>query len=508
MKMFLFFTAAVAGAAVMIVEILGANMLSPYVGTSHFVWSAQIAVTLISLAVGYYAGGWLADHSKNLSPVYIGLIIASASLVVPAAYRDSVVLWFWSLPLAWATLLASFTLFFPPLTLLAAVGPFLVRFLPGSVDGIGRQVGAVIAVGTLGSLFGTLAISYVMIPLLSQTVSLIITAAALLVLALSYFMLFEKQGRQKAFLAALASVFILGAGIYGVGKTAQGYRIVDEVFRRETHYGLVQVLESRRDGWRVLLTDYLVQNQYNTRTGKSMSDPPYILQSLVDNYIGRSGDALCIGLGAGILPRELNREGIRTSVVEINPEMVAVARRYFDFDPSGIDLHTDDARHFLQADDKRYGAIVLDAFLNDGSLFHLMTREAFTSIRGRLHSDGVLVINTLGDVAPEDDFLTASLFLTLRAVFPSVRMFATPDGAGGIYFVAGHRPLTALSDLPKMSDVHPGCRKRVGEVLRSDTPPRADRGILLTDNFNPAPFRDAPRREALRRHFFAQARSL
>ena len=40
----------------MIVEILGAKMLSPFVGLSHFVWTAQIAVTLIALACGYYAG--------------------------------------------------------------------------------------------------------------------------------------------------------------------------------------------------------------------------------------------------------------------------------------------------------------------------------------------------------------------------------------------------------------------------------------------------------------------
>ncbi len=464
-RIFLFFTAAVAGAAVMVVEILGANMLSPYVGTSHFVWSAQIAITLISLAVGYYAGGWLADRSKKLSPIYVGLIVASTSLIVPAAFRDPIVLWFWSFPLAWATFLASFTLFFLPLTLLAAVGPFLVRFLAGTVEGIGRQVGAVIAVGTLGSLFGTLAISYVMIPLLSQTTSLFITAAVLLVLATAYFLLFERKGARKALLAALASLSVLGAGAYGIGETTPDYRIVDEVFRRETHYGLVQVLESRSGGWRVLLTDYLVQNQYSIRSGKSMSDPTYILQGLVDTYIGRSRNALCIGLGAGILPRELNREGIRTDVVEINPEMVNLARRFFDFDPAGIGLHIDDARHFLQTGDERYGAIVLDAFLNDGSLFHLMTREAFASMRARLRPDGVLVINTLGDVAPEDDFLTTSLFRTLGAVFPYVRMFATPDGKGGIYFVAGLRPLDTLPGVPDLSNIHSVCRKRVTDVL-------------------------------------------
>ena len=50
----------------MVVEILGAKMLSPYVGLSHFVWTAQIAVTLVALACGYYVGGRLADRSQRL----------------------------------------------------------------------------------------------------------------------------------------------------------------------------------------------------------------------------------------------------------------------------------------------------------------------------------------------------------------------------------------------------------------------------------------------------------
>ena len=56
-RRYLYLTAAITGGVILIIEILGAKMLAPYLGTSHFVWTAQIAVTLISLAVGYYLGG-------------------------------------------------------------------------------------------------------------------------------------------------------------------------------------------------------------------------------------------------------------------------------------------------------------------------------------------------------------------------------------------------------------------------------------------------------------------
>src|SRR5688500_597997 len=70
---YLHLTAAVTGAAIMIVEILGAKMLSPFVGLSHFVWTAQIAVTLVALACGYYIGGRWADRSQNPSALYVAI---------------------------------------------------------------------------------------------------------------------------------------------------------------------------------------------------------------------------------------------------------------------------------------------------------------------------------------------------------------------------------------------------------------------------------------------------
>ena len=86
----LYGTAATTGAAVMIVEILGAKMLSPYLGTSHFVWTAQIAVTLVALACGYYLGGRLVDRSMDLGRLYAGILAAGLYLVFSVMVREPV----------------------------------------------------------------------------------------------------------------------------------------------------------------------------------------------------------------------------------------------------------------------------------------------------------------------------------------------------------------------------------------------------------------------------------
>src|SRR5689334_24819125 len=93
LRPYLYFTAAITGAAVMIVEILGAKMLAPYFGTSHFVWTAQIAVTLVALATGYYAGGRLVDRAPRLSRLYGSVLIAAGYLGLTVLAVEHVADW-------------------------------------------------------------------------------------------------------------------------------------------------------------------------------------------------------------------------------------------------------------------------------------------------------------------------------------------------------------------------------------------------------------------------------
>src|SRR6266516_6046297 len=164
LRRYLYFTAAVTGAAIMIVEILGAKMLAPYVGTSHFVWTAQISVTLVALATGYYAGGRLVDRSAKLGRVYGCVLLAAIYLCLSVLIVKPVAYWGLEYILALGSLLASAFLFFVPLSLLSMVGPFFIRMLTSAVSGVGGNVGRLTAVSTLGSFIGTLLIGYLLIP--------------------------------------------------------------------------------------------------------------------------------------------------------------------------------------------------------------------------------------------------------------------------------------------------------------------------------------------------------
>ena len=79
------FAAALSGFAVLTLEILGVHWLAPWFGTSALVWSNQIGVVLLAMALGGWWGGRVAKRSEQpirvagASLLVSGLLVALAS---------------------------------------------------------------------------------------------------------------------------------------------------------------------------------------------------------------------------------------------------------------------------------------------------------------------------------------------------------------------------------------------------------------------------------------------
>ena len=491
----------------MIIEILGAKMLAPYVGTSHFVWTAQIAVTLVALAAGYYFGGRLADRAARLNRLYNCILLAAIYLAASIAIIEPLAYWCLQFRLAVGSLLASTCLFFIPLSLLAVTGPFLVRTLTSSLQNVGANTGRLIAVSTVGSFVGTILIGYVLVPFLRNSVTMFLTAIILLVLVIGYFAVWHRRGRGPA--AVMTGVLIaLLTGAAGVRREyAQQYSGWTEIVRRNSNFGLLQVIQNNTGTRRFYLNDFLTQNTYDPESKQSLSLFTYMLHDLARAYTPRVERALCIGLGVGIVPMQFAREGVQTDVIEINPAVAPVAARYFEFQPGQVHLEIGDGRSFLnRAPAARYDTAILDAFLGDSSPSHLMSRQAFASFRRVLKPEGTLVINCFGDFDEGRDFLVASLEKTLRAVFATVHIHAI--GSGNVFFVASQRPQLEILHPPDFARVHPNLRttaERTFGELRTTNP---QHGIVLTDDYNPIEFYDAANRESWRRQMALSMKSL
>jgi spermidine synthase len=504
LRPYLYVTAAITGAAIMVVEILGAKMLAPYVGTSHFVWTAQIAVTLIALSAGYYVGGRIVDRSPDLKHLYQAILWAAVYLCFAVLVIEPVAYGCLKFRLAMGSLLASAFLFLVPLALLAMAGPFIVRMLSASVAGVGGNMGRLTAVSTLGSFAGTALIGYVLIPLSPNSITMYGTAGVLVLVALIYFMRYRASSLGPMVVPILLAAALAGTGIWREGRTR--FSRVEELTRRNSEFGLLQVLQEKSNPRRYYLNDYLMQNTYDTEQKKSVSMFTYMLHGLARAYTPAISNVLCIGLGVGIVPMEFAREGARVDVVEINPAVVPLAAKYFDLEPAKLNIIHGDGRHYLNECRRKYDTISLDAFLGDSSPSHLMTREAFRAMKRVLNPEGTLVINTFADLDRAHDFFAASLSKTLSSVFRSVRIHSGREG--NTMFVASDRAdLSTVRDFD-FASVHASALWRVQEAVNGIRETDPARGIVLSDNFNPVEFHDAANRETLRRNLALEVRSL
>jgi spermidine synthase len=507
LRRFLYLTAAVTGAAILVVEILGAKMLSPYVGSSHFVWTAQIGVTLISLALGYYFGGWLVDRSPALHRLYNCIAAAAIYLSLSVLACEKVAYAFLNLNLALGAFLASLFLFFVPLTLLAATGPFVIRVLTQSVEGVGGQVGRLSAISTLGSVAGTMLIGYVLLPFLPNSTTMFITSAVLLALSGAYLLVGRNIPAHKINVAVLILSAMAVVGAWAIHDWSRNQtRGLARLYRGNSNFGELQVVEDKSRGRRYYLNDFLLQNTYDAKEKRSLSLFTYMLHELAWGYSTNLQSALCIGMGVGIVPRELAREGVQVDVVEINPAVVPIAQKFFDFDTAAVNINIGDGRFYINKSQKHYDAIVLDAFLGDSSPSHLMTREAFAEMARLLGPNGVLVINSFGDFRPGRDFFLSSLDKTLRAVFKNVNIHAS--GNGNVFFAASQSDLKLNLRADRRFPAGTDLEHEFSAATAPAPPPNPTAGIILTDDYNPVEFYDAPNREQHRRNMALSVRNL
>lgn len=498
MRSYLHLTILLTGAAILVIEILGARMLTPFFGSSHFVWSAQIAITMLALAAGYALGGTIADRRPGPTSLYSLILAAAAYLVATVAFRIPLATACLSLDLAAGSILASFALFFAPLALLATAGPLVIRMLTTGLQSVGGSVGRLSALGTVGSLAGVIITSYGLIPWVRDSHAMIGTASVLALLSLGYFI--RCGSNQGPGIVGAAALVLLGA--LSTPRALQRDRIPTwpghtEIARTNSHFGLMQVISSTDQRRRYYLNDFLIQNSYDAVQKRSLSLFTEMLAGLSEAYTPSTRRALCIGMGIGIVPMQLARAGIQVAVVEINPAVVPLAQAYFDFDPSKVNLTIDDARHFLATNRDRYDTIHLDAFVGDSMPSHLMTREAFQAIKDHLEPNGTLVINSFVSFLPGRDFLGTSLHRTLRHVFKEVVIHASDTG--NVFYVASDRTPLDPVRTPRFQETHEARYSQVRATYANRITVAPELGLVLTDDFNPADFRDATNREELRK---------
>lgn len=114
-----------------------------------------------------------------------------------------------------------------------------------------------------------------------------------------------------------------------------------------------------------------------------------LLSMYVFKFVSRPNNVLCIGCGAGVVPREINYyyPHVQIDVLEIDPEVVSIAKDYFYYEADAI---IGDAFQTIDNTKRMYDIIVLDAMFSNYVPMHLMSKEFLNKLKGK---DAVLAIN-------------------------------------------------------------------------------------------------------------------
>lgn len=492
-----------SGAAVLVLEILGTRVISPFFGATVYVWSALITVTLAALAAGYAGGGALADRPRPLASLCWALGTAGVWLLLLPLARRPVLLVFSGWGVQAGALGSAAVLFGPPLACLGAVGPLAIRLRTRDLGRLGREVGWINAVSTVGSVAGALAAGFFLIPRLP--VGRLVAGLALLLLGLTAFCVRKLGGPRPGKAAAL----LLAAGLAGLGAERALARrplppgaVLREAAR--SFYGAVRVVDRPAGNRRVLYIDGISNTVVRLDDLDSVSD--YIDSfELLPFLRPEAKRALMLGVGGGSFAMRLARHyGVVTDVVDVDPAVVDLARRWFGFVPPG-EVHIEDGRRFLARSGRRYDLIIVDAFSGDSHPYHLFSRESYRLMKERLTPGGVLAINIIGYAYGPRAELRRAVERTLGAEFARVRVLAANRDIDvktsflNLTFLASDEPLEPRRD---PAAARPAFAAYYKAVKNQFLPPDPGTGPLITDDRNPIETLSAPAFTAIRRQLW------
>lgn len=498
---FLYIALFVGSAGGLVVEIVAGRLIAPYVGMSLYTWTAIIAVVLAGLSGGHWVGGLMARADVTYATASRRLAISFA-LASVSTLASLLLLRVLSTPLMTSGLgaitvviLLCSLIFFLPSFFIGIVAPILMKLsLDGRAEDPGPMIGRMYAIGTFGSIAGTLAAGYLFISWIGSNGTIVAVAVCYAVLAIMSVL----QARPQGGATVTAATILTLIGLSAIGYQVQAFA---SPCARESDYYCVRLDDFSPVSGRpstLMALDHLVHS-INDREDPGLLYSPYI--HFVDEYARRrlgwrdgqsKPSAYFIGGGGFSLPRAWANAfpGARLLVAEIDPVVTSAAadRMWLDLNDTAMEIHHRDGRVLLQSlpATPQFDTIFGDAFHDISVPTHLVTREFHQEIAVRLTADGFYVINAV-DRARDPQFLTA-LITTLRQDFSSVEIwleedaaFQTSDPNARITYivVASNRDSGVGQLLAQNGAARLWVRRRPESVLAAGV------SVTFTDNFAP-----------------------
>lgn len=437
--------AALAGAAVLALEVLALRRAALVAGSSLYAWTAVLATAFLGLSLG------AAITARRQGPPHpraspatgaaagalrrdLGLAALAIAATPITGYAIDGAMHLASLPFFLRLALGTAAAYGPAFTALGGLAPRITRLALGTEGQTGRRVGWLQAVGTAGALAGSLLTAPVLLPRLTLPGAAWLVAAVLAAAATvpGPRRTVPPAGGSRRFLGSRAAAALLFAAalLAGPGRATlcgdRGAFLVDGPYARVVAEDDPEPRAPGRAPRRLLLDARLHGVQ-------DPEDPAWVALGYAGTYLaaterlgtGPVARALCLGGGSYSVPRALLARGLarRVDVVEIDETVTAAARARLGLrDEPGLGIVHADARTFVRSSPPApaWDLVYADAFGDLDVPWHLATVEHAREVHARMAPGGVFFANCI-DVFDEGRFL-AAYRATLLAVWGHVEV--------------------------------------------------------------------------------------
>ena len=487
---------AVSGFCAMAYEVIWTKLLGLIIGPTTYSFTIVLVTFILGLALGSMIFGWLADKSGKTIWLLIFTQIAAAFLVLGTSqllgnsqlffakvifnFKDQFIL----LSVFKAVILFIFMIL--PTLCLGATFPLVGKIYTQSVLKVGRSLGFVYAINSIGAVLGSFCAGFLLIPLLGKEKSLSVVIALQLLVSLIFAAIILGKKKQSIFkwacVAAPALVglflclhfpmwnrYLLSEGRYyrfdqietevehrgWLETLLQGPKILTRLAYGELVYygdGIGGFTTVRKYAGPLGSVEYILENSGKADASSQGDMTTQTLSAHFPMLFHRNPKTIMVlGLASGITAGEILHYDIKQlDVIDINRQVVAASNFFLPWNNNVLsdpktNLIIQDGRAHLQLTKQKYDVIISEPS-NPwmAGVAALFTRDFFTLAKKQLNKDGIFV-QWLQSY--EMDWSTFALVgRTFAEVFPNSLLVLTgPSSRGQDYLLVGLKGEKQLS---------------------------------------------------------------
>ena len=373
----------VSGFCALAYEVLWTRILVFFLGSTTYAFATMLAAFLFGIALGSLLFARWVDRLSSRAMGLFGIIqlgIGLFALLLMPAFEELYGMSrtfqstfgggrFWAF-------FSCFLVMSVPTFLMGASFPLVTKIYTGSANQLGRSIGNVYAINTVGSILGSFCAGFVFIPLLGIRPSIVFMVA--LNTGIGCLLLFfsadavSQRATGKAFLQGVGiamPILNVGLAVILLLTVNQPLFLKSAIFKTQRPGDTLVDYNEEVDATVTTLKDdegvYRLYVDTNQAADASRWDSPShrVIAHLPLLLHPRPKRALVVGFGMGLTSHSITQHGVRVNAVELSSGVIAAAQK-----------------HFTHVNGNVFNNPLFSYRLNDGRNHILMTRTKYDMI--------------------------------------------------------------------------------------------------------------------------------